>query len=107
MEVADDRHAHALLVQFLNNARHRRGSLVIVNCDAHQFRSGASQSSHLLHGPGNICRVGVRHGLHHNRCIRPDPHTSNHGGHSLSALNHSHWELLVYHAEKPGFTIPA
>ncbi len=90
VEVADDGHADALLVELLDNMRNGRGRLVVVHGHAHQFRPGTSQLRHLLHGRRDVCRIGIGHGLHHNWCIRPHAHTANQGGHGLSALNVSH-----------------
>src|SRR3954453_361371 len=90
VEIANNRHAHTLFVKLLHNAGHGRSRLVVVYSHAHEFGAGTRQSGHLLDGRRNVSSVGIGHGLHHNWCIRPDPHTSNHGRDGLSALNRSH-----------------
>ena len=90
VEVADDGHADALLVELLDDVGNGRRSLVIVHGNAYQFRSGAGQRRHLLHGRGDVRRVGIGHGLHHNRCIRAYAHTADDGRNGLSALNIGH-----------------
>ncbi len=50
VEVADDGHAHALLVEFLDDAGNGGGSFFVIDGDAHQFRPGAGQSGTLLDG---------------------------------------------------------
>ncbi len=50
VKVANDGHAHALLVEFLDDPRDGGGSLVVVDGDPHQFRSGAGESRNLLDG---------------------------------------------------------
>ena len=90
VEVADDGHADALLVELLDDVGNGCGRLVIVHGDAHQFRPGAGQCRDLLHGRGDVGGIGIGHGLHHNRCIRPHAHAADNGGNGLSALNISH-----------------
>ena len=50
VEVADDGHADALLVELLDDVRNGRGCLFVVYSYANEFRSGAGQSGALLHG---------------------------------------------------------
>ena len=89
MEVADDGHAHALLVELLDDVGHGGGRFFVVDGDAHQFRAGAGQRGALLDGRGNIGGIGIGHGLHHDRCIRADAHAADDGGYGFSAWNHS------------------
>jgi len=98
VEVADNGYAHALSVEFLDNAGNRSGGLIVINRDAHQFRSGARQGSALLHRRSNVGCVGIRHRLHHYRCIGPDAHTPDDGRNGLSTWSHCHEKLLFYHA---------
>ena len=87
VEVADDRHAHAVLIESFDDRRNGGGSFFVVDRDADQFRPGPRQRHHLLHGRGNIRRVGVGHRLHHNWCIAADSHAANRAGNGFSALN--------------------
>src|SRR5208337_2274882 len=50
VEVADDGHAHALLIKLLDNVGHGGSSLVVVDRDPHQFGAGPGQSGDLLDG---------------------------------------------------------
>ena len=100
VEVADDGHADALLVELLDDVRDGCGRLVIVHGNAHQFRPGASQRCHLLHGRRDIRRIGVGHRLHHNWCIRPDAHTADDA--RLRSFCVEYWpygKLLFYHVK--------
>src|SRR5580692_2721442 len=69
MEVADDRHPHAKLVEAVHDFRNSRGRLFGIHRDADQFGAGARQRHYLIHGAGHIGGVGVGHGLHDNRMI--------------------------------------
>ena len=90
MEVADDRHAHAQLVESLDDVRNGFRGGVIIHGHADHFTAGLGQRRHLLHGSGDVRGIGIGHGLHHNRCRAANFHAANHGGHTSSALNFSH-----------------
>ena len=77
-------------VELLDNVRNGGSRLVVVDGDPHEFGSRASQRGHLLHSRSHIGGIGVGHRLHHNWCIRPHPHTTDHGRNGLSSLNRSH-----------------
>ena len=94
MEVADDGHADALLVESLDDLGDGRGGVVVVDRDAHEFGAGARQSRDLLDGPRDVGGVGVRHGLHHDRCIAAHADAADVGGHGFSALNFCHGTLF-------------
>ena len=95
VEVADDGHAHALLVELLDNARNGGGSLFVVDGDAHQLRAGSSQGGTLLDGRRDVGGIGVGHGLHHDRCIRADAHATDDGGEGFSAWDDGHGSPIL------------
>ena len=45
MEVADDRNANALLVEFVDDRRHGGSRLFVVDGNANQFRAGTGERS--------------------------------------------------------------
>ena len=94
MEVADDRHLYALLIELINDGRDGGGCFFVVDRDSHQLGPGPGQRRDLLDGGGNISRVGVGHRLHHNWCIAADSHAANRAGNGFSALNVCHGEIL-------------
>jgi len=67
MEVADDRGRHAHPQQALLDVRHRCGRLVAINRDTHHLGPGPRQCGNLLGGRFHVRRVGVGHGLDHDR----------------------------------------
>src|ERR1039457_6884951 len=91
VEVADDGDRDAELAQGIDDPGHRGGSLFGVHGDADQFRTGAGQRHHLVDGTGDVHRIGVGHGLHHDRMIAPDLDTSDVDYHRFAAGFHSHW----------------
>jgi len=58
MEVADDGHAQALLLQSFYDVGDGLGGIVIVDGDADDFAAGACQGSDLLYGFRDIGSVG-------------------------------------------------
>ena len=93
VEVADDRDADALLVEFVDDGRDGGGGFFVVDGDADQFGAGPGEGGDLLDGRGDVGRVGVGHGLHHDRCIAADAHTADGGCNCLSTLNLSHGKV--------------
>src|ERR1017187_9547678 len=69
--------------------------------------SDPGQCRHLLHGRGNVRRVGIGHGLHHNRCTGAYAYTSDNGGHGLSALDICHMgsSILSRGQRSPGLGV--
>ena len=66
VEVADEWHVAARIEQALFNFRHRGCSFRNIYGDADQFRAGLREFQALLRGGGDVHRVGVGHGLHHD-----------------------------------------
>ena len=95
VEVADDGHAHTLLVEFLDNVRHCCRRFIVVDRDPHKLGASTSQCGHLLDGRSHIGRVRVGHRLHHNWCIGAHSHSAHHGRNGLSAFDCRHEEYLV------------
>src|SRR5208283_1200159 len=93
VEVADDGNANALLVELLDDAGNSGGGGFVVDGDAYQFRTGASQGRALLDGGGDISGIGIGHGLHHDWCIRADVHAANGDSHGFPAGNDRHGKL--------------
>ena len=77
VEVTDDWRRKAIICQPLHDLRDRRRSCVIVDGDAHQLAASARQMRHLRCGTGGVGRIGVGHGLHHDRMRRTDEHAAN------------------------------
>ena len=94
MEIADDGNADALLVELLDNGRDCGSGLFVVHGYANQFRAGAGQGCDLLDGRGDVRCIGIRHRLHHNRCIAAHAHAIDRTRNGFPALNVSHWEAL-------------
>jgi hypothetical protein len=105
VEVTDDGDAHALFVEFLDDARDCRGRLFVVDRDTNQFRAGTGQRGALLRGGRDVGGIGIGHRLHHNRCIRADAHTSDNGRNGLSALNQSHIGMISLSRGKDGLRL--
>ncbi len=74
VEVTDQRRVDAHLVQPVADVRYRLGGFFLVHRDANQLRTGPGQRCHLLRGAFDVGRVGVGHGLNHNRCAAADLH---------------------------------
>ena len=94
MEVADNGDVDALLVELLDDGGDCGSGLFVIDRDANQFGAGARQRSHLLDGRGNVCGIGVCHGLHHNRCIAAHADAIDRASNGFSALNVSHVYLV-------------
>src|SRR5450759_1716662 len=90
MEVADDGHAQALLLESLYDVGDGLSGIVIIDRDADDFAAGTRQGSDLLYGAGNVRSVGVGHGLHHNRCIAAHADAADGGGEGFSTLDFGH-----------------
>ena len=90
MEVADDGHAQALLLESFDDVGDGLGGVVIVDGDADDFAAGARQGGDLLYGAGDVRGVGVGHGLHHNWCIAAHADAADGGGEGFSTLNFGH-----------------
>ena len=90
-------HAHAELVQRLDDLRHRlRGSLR-VDRDAHQFRAGLRQRHHLIHRGHHVRGVGIGHGLDHDRMVPTHRHIANPDRHRNPALLNCHSTSVNFH----------
>ena len=69
VEIADQRHIDIPGRKLFADVRHGGSGLVPVHRYAHQFRSGGGKRCHLLHRGADIGRIGIGHGLHHDRRI--------------------------------------
>ena len=76
MEIADKRHIKPKPQQPLADFRHGGRTLVAVDGDAHDFRTGPEQRRHLLHGGVDIRRIGVGHRLHDDGRAATDDDTA-------------------------------
>ena len=72
-----------------------RGSIVVVDGDAHQLASGPRQFGHLEGRPGGVGRVRVRHRLHDDRMGGPDGYAANQCSRGFSAGDYGQWCLRV------------
>ena len=104
MEVADDGHANALLVESLDNGRDRGGGLFVVDGDAHQFGARRARERRLA----SRCRGCRRY--RYWSWTAPQPvhptyaHTVDRSGHGFSALNVSHGNLY-FNSYSAGFDV--
>jgi hypothetical protein len=90
VKVADERDRHTIFLQGIPNVRHSRRGRFIVDGHPDQLTAGACQRRDLLHGGHHICRVGVGHGLYHNRRTRPDRDAPDEGGDRTPAHDGRH-----------------
>ena len=72
VEIADDRHADALLQQPIADVRNRGGGLVPVDGDAHQLRTRARERGDLAGRRLDIGGVRIGHRLHDDRRAAAD-----------------------------------
>ena len=92
MEVADDGHAHAELVELSTmwgTAAAASSVLTVTRTSSEPARASAAP----VDGAGNIGRVGVGHGLHHDRRIRADTHIADGASNSFPAMDIGHGKL--------------
>ena len=83
-------HAHAELVERLDDLGNRARGFVGVDRDAHQLGAGVGQRHHLIHGRLHIGRIGVGHRLDHDRVASADLHTADVDGHRAVARISAH-----------------
>ena len=72
VEVTHDRDRDAHEAESLDDRRHSRRGLIIVDCHPHQLAPRSRKLGDLPHGGGHIGRIGVGHRLDHNRMTRAD-----------------------------------
>ena len=72
MEVADERHRDALLVEAVTDEGHASGRLARVDCHAHELGAGAGEGLHLLDGAFDVRGIRIRHRLHDDGRIAAD-----------------------------------
>ena len=72
VEVADDRHANAELVERFDNFGNGPGGIVGIDGDADQLGSCLRQRHYLIDGRHHVRRVGVGHRLHDDRVAAAD-----------------------------------
>jgi hypothetical protein len=85
VEVADERHADAQVVELAADLGDSRGGRVVVDGDAHQLGSRMCQRGHLQSRAVDIGGVGVGHRLDHDGVARADVHAPYIDGHGLPA----------------------
>ena len=91
MEVADDGHADAELVERVDDFRDGLGGGFGVDGDAHQFGAGVRQRHHLIDGGGGVGGVGIGHGLDHDGVVAAHPDIADFDGHRSAPGKCSHW----------------
>jgi hypothetical protein len=101
VEIADDGHADAELLERIDDFRKRCRRVFGIDRHADQLRAGLRQRHHLIDRGRNIGRIGIGHGLYDNRMITPDLHTAN--------VHHDRLTAGLYHIcyLPPGTTIIA
>ncbi len=72
MEITDQGHPAAPLLQRLSDHRHRFRSRFGIDAEAHQLGTGRGQFGHLLHTGLHVRGVRVGHGLHNDRGATAD-----------------------------------
>ena len=85
VKVPNDRDRDADPIQAFDDRRHRGRRLVVVHCDAHQLASRLSESRDLRDRPLDVCRVGIGHGLDHDRVTGTHGHLPHPGGYGLAS----------------------
>ncbi len=76
MEIADDGHPDAELVDGLDDLGHGLRGIVGVDGDAHQLRACIGQRHHLIHRRHDVGRVGIGHRLNHDGVRSADLHVT-------------------------------
>ena len=100
VEIADDGHAHAELIERIDDSRHGGGGGFGIHGHADQLRTGARQRHHLIDGRGRIRRIGIGHRLHHDRMLAADLDAADIHHNRLAAglyCHRSSWEPLFYY----------
>ena len=77
VKIADDGDLHAEPLQPVDDRGDSARGLVGVDGDADQLAPGLGQLRDLPDGRLDVGRVGVGHGLHHDRVARPDRNAAN------------------------------
>ena len=90
VEVADDGHAEAALLETVHDVRHGGGGVLVVDGDAHNLRAGKGEGCNLFNGGLHVGRVGVGHRLDENRDLPANAHMANFYGGGFSAMNLRH-----------------
>src|SRR5690606_37364015 len=85
VEIADQRHDDAHLVQLLADHRNGGGGFRRIDRDTHHFRTGARQFLDLDRRADRIRRIGVRHRLHDDRRVAADTDFALAGTHDRGA----------------------
>ena len=86
VEVADDGHAEAALVEAFDDVGDGGCGVFVVDGDAHDLRAGEGEGRDLLDGAGDVGRVGVGHGLDDDRDLPADANVADFDRGGFSAL---------------------
>ena len=76
VKVTDNRNPHSAVLQTADDFRNRPRGLMCVDRDAHQLGARRGQPRDLIRGRPGIGRIGVGHGLDHDRGPIPDKHSA-------------------------------
>jgi hypothetical protein len=87
VEIADQRHRDASSRELVADVRHRRGALVAVDRDAHEFGPSPPELADLPDGRLDVGRVGVGHRLDDDGRAAADGHTADVDANGLLARN--------------------
>jgi hypothetical protein len=99
MEVAHDRHIDAHPAEAILDVRHRGGSLVAIDGDAHELGAGTGERRHLPGGSLHVGGIGVGHRLDDDWAAAADAHISDVHRYGLVAPL---WGSVIRHAQSSG-----
>ena len=85
VEVADQRHVDAALVEAFADVRHGRRGFVAVDRDAHELGAGAGKRCHLRDRALHVGGIGIGHRLHDDRRTAADLHAADDHRHADAA----------------------
>ena len=94
VEVADDGHADAALVEAFDDVRNGCRGVVVVDRDADQLGAGERERRNLLDGALDVGRVGVGHRLDDDGNFPADANVADVDGWGFPALNLCHASSL-------------
>lgn len=97
VKIADKGYVETPVGEALSNLRNRLGRVVIIDRNPNELRTGLKQVRHLICRSGSVSRVGIGHGLHHDRVSGTYRNPSNgcRNGASTCDLRHENGPLAV------------